>query len=348
MTKKNYITVLNVLSAFCVVLLHTNSCFWTCSSSSHWTSANLIECLCYFAIPVFFMISGATLINYRDRYDTKTFFKKRFLKTLFPFIFWCIFGFFYCLKLGRFSVEGNIFLSLLNNIMLCQQPSIYWFFPCLFAAYLCIPIISLIPKETRKSALKYIIFFTILLNAFLPLIFKLLPLIFKSMSPTLAYNGNYIMPIGYGNILFLFIGYYIDNYEIKLKHRIIIYILAVLGFCMHFFGTALLTTDGSVSTLFKGYIGIPSILYSSGIFLLFKNINFEKLKFVTKTADFFKGETFGVYLLHIYIIYLIINLDKLNIHSLTYRTVGAMVIFTLTALAVKVLRKIPGIKFIIP
>ena len=79
MGKKNYITALNVFAALAVVFLHTNKCFWRFSAERYWATANIIESFFYFAVPVFFMISGATLIDYRERYDTKTFFKKRFL-----------------------------------------------------------------------------------------------------------------------------------------------------------------------------------------------------------------------------------------------------------------------------
>lgn len=45
---------------------------------------NCFKCFFYLAAPVFFMISGATLIDYPERYDIKTFFKKRLLKPLYP------------------------------------------------------------------------------------------------------------------------------------------------------------------------------------------------------------------------------------------------------------------------
>lgn len=32
--------------------------------------------VCYWALPIFFMLSGANLMKYTDRYDTKTFLKK--------------------------------------------------------------------------------------------------------------------------------------------------------------------------------------------------------------------------------------------------------------------------------
>lgn len=107
MNKKNYITLLKVLSAISVVYLHANGCFWTFSSEKrYWATANVIESFFYFAVPVFFMITGATLIDYRDRYDTKTFFKKRFQKTAIPFLLWSVFGLgFRACFLNNFSLD---------------------------------------------------------------------------------------------------------------------------------------------------------------------------------------------------------------------------------------------------
>lgn len=61
-----YLTLLNVLSAFSVVFLHTNGCFLHFSTERYWFTANIIESIFYFAVPVFFMISGATLIIEND------------------------------------------------------------------------------------------------------------------------------------------------------------------------------------------------------------------------------------------------------------------------------------------
>lgn len=38
------------------------------------------------------MITGANLLDYRQRYDTKTFLIKRAKKTVFPYIFWSFIG----------------------------------------------------------------------------------------------------------------------------------------------------------------------------------------------------------------------------------------------------------------
>ena len=90
--RKLYIQILSVFSCFSVVVLHVNGCFWTFSYERYWITANIMESIFYFAVPIFFMISGATLIDYRKRYSTKNFLKKRIMKTVVPFIIWSIIG----------------------------------------------------------------------------------------------------------------------------------------------------------------------------------------------------------------------------------------------------------------
>ena len=59
--KKSYISVLNCLACFLVVLLHVNGDFWNYSKNMRWILSNLVECIGYCAVPIFFMISGVNL-----------------------------------------------------------------------------------------------------------------------------------------------------------------------------------------------------------------------------------------------------------------------------------------------
>ena len=87
-----YISLASVLSAIAVVYLHANGCFWDFSTARYWITANIIESIFYFAVPIFFMISGAMLIDFNKRYSIKEFFKKRIAKTVIPFIIWSFIG----------------------------------------------------------------------------------------------------------------------------------------------------------------------------------------------------------------------------------------------------------------
>ena len=90
-----HIDILNVVSMAAVVTLHTNyaKCYDVMNSSGSWYLSCFIHSICSFAVPIFFMITGATLLDYGKRYDTKAFFKKRCSKTMIPFLFWSIAAF---------------------------------------------------------------------------------------------------------------------------------------------------------------------------------------------------------------------------------------------------------------
>lgn len=133
-----YITYLNILACFAVVALHANGIFWAFSKTGTWISANFLECLFYFAVPIFFMCSGATLLNYRERYSTKHFFIKRVYKTVIPYIIWsCI-----SILLGYFVFKTMTYENvtsirwLIDGFCNGTLQGIYWFFIPLFAFYL--------------------------------------------------------------------------------------------------------------------------------------------------------------------------------------------------------------------
>ena len=89
MSKKRvgYFDALNVVSCIAVVAMHVNgTSLYTFQHSVSWLSSLFIDCLCYFAVPVFFMLTGATLMDYRKRYNTYEFIKKRFSRTMIPFL----------------------------------------------------------------------------------------------------------------------------------------------------------------------------------------------------------------------------------------------------------------------
>ena len=94
-----YIDVLAILSAFAVVMLHANGVFWSHPAGRLWLTSNCIETLFYFAVPVFFMISGATLMDFRAKYSTKEYFVRRLVRAGIPFLAW---------KIGCVLALGNL------------------------------------------------------------------------------------------------------------------------------------------------------------------------------------------------------------------------------------------------
>lgn len=263
----NYISVLTVVSAFAVVTLHTNGCFWQFSTERYWFTANIIESVYYFAVPVFFMISGATLLDYPKRYDLKTYFAKRLRKTLIPFFIWSFVGWAIIIlqqmHMGESVSPGLLtFTGIWNGIWETKFVPIYWFFIPLFACYLSIPLLASIAEEKRNGVFLYLVLASFMINVLIPFIISVFQLQIK---------WPLRVDIVSGYLIYIILGYWLSKNELSKSVRYLLYFLAMLGLFMHIIGTYSLSIDaGEIIGTYKGYLNVPCILYSIGIFLLFK------------------------------------------------------------------------------
>ena len=67
-----YLDIINVVSCFSVVALHCDSYIHQYNHADNiWWLRVLINVLFYNAVPLFFMLSGATLVGYHKKYDKK-------------------------------------------------------------------------------------------------------------------------------------------------------------------------------------------------------------------------------------------------------------------------------------
>lgn len=343
--RKLYLTVLNVLASFAVVYLHTNVGFWEYEPGLRWIASALIACTFTFAVPVFFMMSGATLMNYRKRYSTRDFFKKRLVKTVIPFVLWSIFSVFFRLALwGRGSITmPPDYAGLFNDLMFTRYMEVFWFFPHLYGAYLSIPIFSAVAEDKRRSVFGYAIIAAVVLNITMPFLFA-----FSQGKWQL--NTAYSVPAMGGYLVYVLIGYWLDNYPIEKKWRRVIYLLGVLGFAMHFFGTwYLMKTGKEANDLFDGYLKVPCLLYSSALFLFFKNRSYEKIPaFVKKCLTFFNAKTFGIYLTHQFVNQVIFTVFDWDFGGVPFRVFGGVTVFLFCAVMVHLVQKVPLLRHVVP
>lgn len=79
-----YLDVLNILACLAVLFLHHNRIVhYYDIHTIAWKQSLAIEVLCYWAVPIFLMLTGITLMNYRDKYTTHEFKKKEWCVRLF-------------------------------------------------------------------------------------------------------------------------------------------------------------------------------------------------------------------------------------------------------------------------
>lgn len=357
-SKTVYITVLNVIATVSVVFLHANVSFWLDSSKSYWTIANVIESVFYFAVPVFFMITGATLIDYQDRYSTKEFFKKRFKKTLIPFLAWSVVGLLWAYRKELWAMlvgEPNnglnwTFLSVSNGIINTKFRDIYWFFIPLFCIYLVIPLFASVCKEKRVKIFTYVIGIALPINFVIPFGLSLL-----KHYAQIDFGWTYKIYVGFEYLFFVLVGYVIHKRDIRLRYRLIIYAAALAGLLAHILGTYYETKanpNGYVVSLYKGYYNLPCVLYSTGIFLLVKQLAMRiKSKKVINMFSYLQGYTFPIYLVHRYFLDVfeenlhLVNMERASLLYVVLATVLALILSILTTM---LLRKIPVLRHIVP
>lgn len=82
-----YFDLLNICACFGVIALHCNALAHSFANTWEWRQALVVEVICYWAVPIFFMLTGATLIDYRKKYTTRTYIYKRVLRALMPWLF---------------------------------------------------------------------------------------------------------------------------------------------------------------------------------------------------------------------------------------------------------------------
>lgn len=279
--KSEYIMLVNVLSMLAVVYMHVNNCFWTFSTERYWKSADVIESVMYFAVPCFFMISGANLMDYRKRYDTKTFLIKRTKKTIIPYIFWSLFGIGFGMWMNTLRWEDVTIKYVVNGLINGSLVTIFWFFIPLYVVYLSIPLFSAIEEEKRKSVFVYISVVGFLLNVFIPFLAR-----FTDWIPD---NGSLRLYVTMSYLLYMVVGWLLHTQETKKLYRMVLYILAIMGLFLHMFGTYFLSMrDGNVNGTYKGYNNVPCILYSIGVFLFFKQIGLKvmRVKWIREVVTF--------------------------------------------------------------
>ncbi len=343
--KTAYITLLSVVSAIAVVCLHTNGCFWTFSTERYWFTANIIESVFYFSVPVFFMISGATLMDYRERYSTREYLVRRARKTVVPFLAWSLIGLLYNVAFHGTDPADISLKYVINGILDTTIIQKYWFFIPLFCIYLCIPLFAAVPEKNRREVFSYLAVLFFFISTLIPFLLKVF---------SIHMSWPFSLAVGHRHMLYAVIGYLLYRYDLTKKQKGLLYISAAAGLLLHIWGTYQFSmAAGTVDRTFKGFENVPSMLYAVGVFVFFKDYGNRIMNsFVGKPVRFLAGYTFGIYLTHHYIMegvqYCFRRFLHISGYSLKYRLGAPLVIVPLAVALVYGMRKIPVLRHIVP
>ena len=342
MSKQKNLLVLSVLASLCVVCLHCNFSWTYFTTYNWWFTSCIIRGICYPAVPIFLMISGATLLDYKSKYDTKTFFKKRIRKVLIPYLAWSAFAIVYAIFRSNHDVNTLTVKSVINAIINYKYQDVFWYFPVCISIYLCMPLFASVDNKSKKSVFSYLAIAYFILNCLYPFLNTVLNIGIK-IPYSIYVLTNYSF--------YCIVGWLINNFSLSKLYRYIIYVLGLLGFFAETFGTYFYSIrDGKINETFLGYTNLPCVLYAVALFVLFKQISDYLLKNdkVYKVFDFIGKYTFSIYLLHNFVRNFIVHQFHPSTVSIWWRTVGVIPIVIICMIITWFLRKIPILKHIVP
>ena len=260
-----------------------------------------------FAVPVFFMISGANLIGYRAKYSTSMFLTKRVKRVVLPLVG---FSFLYfalaCFAPNIFGLAPRPFdlVSFGRDLLTNRICDVYWFIYSILALYLVTPLLSLAADD--KNLLQYLLVLSFASTTVIPLI--------NRFAPTHTLLNLLAIPYVTGPIFFYLLGYYLERYvDAAAISRWLLCASSILAVaCMVFMtvrtNLSHTVVSGSFSSFDNFYINItnlPCVMVSSSLFLLFKSFEPSMRAaraFGSKAFRSLCKAPFYVYLIHMLII----------------------------------------------
>jgi surface polysaccharide O-acyltransferase-like enzyme len=341
--RSTYIDILNILACFSVVWLHCTGRVFSYEPSRGWYMSLAFQTIAHFAVPVFFMLTGATLLEYRKRYSTKVFFQRRLIRIVVPFFIWSGIYILFGLRWNTVEVTGlwDIIDILLNN----KAQYIFWFFYSLIGIYLCLPIVSLVIEHASRKIVVY---------------FCLLCFMGQTVFPLIRHFGGWMItpylefPAAAGGFLgYVLLGWLVKTENWSRKMRVVVYIGGFLGAVLTFWATCILSAQkGALDSFWLGYRFPGCFLMALAIFLLVKHLPWEK--WVPKDTKREKmigvcsRASFGIYLIQIIFLRYVPSVFHLNINSVWYMIFGTILIYMLCLITVAVCQKIPVLRKLFP
>lgn len=345
-SKIQYLDVLRALATIGVIVIHTSSPVLNMAyghSMSEWWAGNIFDSASRFAVPLFLMLSGATLLG--KEYPLAVFYKKRMMRVLVPFLFWMLVYWVYrwlMLQPHQQPQQMNEIIQWAVRLFLDEGISKhFWYIYMIIFIYLFIPLIG---KVVRKASDKQL-FFALLAWMLLCVATNSMNLSFYKWTGDYEYKLlGYLQYSG-----FVVLGYFLNKVEIKFskQHFVagITYALSVV-FCA-LAAYFMSKSDGRLNLKIYSYFSINTIIQAVAIFVLIKGIVVEN-KYLSQASTVISDYSYGVYLVHIIIIGVLFRngIYWSFAHPVVSLPLLLLMVLLSSMIVIFFIRKIPGGKYI--
>lgn len=345
-TNIQWLDTLRTLAMLGVIFIHVSSPLVNMAYGKNmpfWWIGNVVDSAARFAVPLFLMLSGATLLG-KD-YKLSEFYKRRFLRVLVPFLFWIVVYWVYRWIVLLPKQQPHDFQSILHwavNLFLSEGVSKhFWYIYMIVFIYLFVPFLGKGLRKLNLPAIPNLL----LLWVILTFACKSVPLNMYGWSSDYASKLlGYFLYSGY-----LVLGYYLSKlpvYATKIRYlAAVIFMASVLvsAIFTYFFSKNARSLDLSM----YGYLAINTIIQSIAIFMWIKDSSFNN-KYLNRFFETVSNYSYGIYLVHILVIGVFFNNGIFWTMAHPLISLPLIIVMTLVCSfgIIFVLRKIPLGKYV--
>ena len=332
----DWISNLRLIALYAVIILHGTAPLlmqYGKVSTADWLTADFLNALVRFAVPVFVMITGALLLH--KEYELGDFFKKRLSRVVVPFLFWSLVYIWYSWHNEEFTFGPDIWVDIKQVLHLLKVGSSYhlWYVYMLIGLYFFIPVIG---KYVRNSSEKEILYF-------LAVWFGVMLITEPYLS---RYNPSVDMHYFAGYAGYLVLGHYLAYKDFNLKYlRLWMVLLFILSVALITLGTWLIVPYPKWPvTMFYEPVSPLIVTLAGSMFMIVKLTIPKVAPVVIRVRDFVGRYNYGIYLSHALVLYFLEDPFGIN-YKLCAPIVSipltALICFFISLLLVWIINKIP-------
>lgn len=324
-----YFDGLRVVCAYLIVLLHVLARPLAHGISTRpmvWEVVNVMGAVTRIGVTVFFMISGALLLNSKKCSDIRYVLKDKVFNIFVKlFIVSLIYRLIYVFIIEKTSFSVTSFISAFLRDDIDNR---LWFLYIIMGLYLCLPILRLIVESNKRNLLWYIVIIALLTNNFIYAFDKIFSIKIDFVAP---------MMVGYLGLFVL--GYLINTTDLNKRQRSIIYILGIIGLLFRIIVTRELShSKGEFVITFYNNMTFNVFLSSVALFVFAKySDKFRKFSLINPVKKLSKI-SLGLYLVHPILVELFLYFTnwsgkRMGLHHIAFMFLVITIVSTIIALS---------------
>ncbi|MBL3531780.1 acyltransferase [Companilactobacillus zhachilii] len=328
-----YIDVIRVVAMMLVVLAHSLAArLATRDNSLNWDISNMLVVITEIAVPLFFMISGATILNSRKTKDVGYLFSHRLPRVLVPFLIWSVISAFVSRKIDGVFTYHDFFHSVL---LMYHQPVLiaYWFIYPLVSLYLLSPLLKAMVEGMDEKLLNYLLILWLIISMFLPALVGVLP---KNIS--MYFDGYTVGKVVFSSSLGYFIlGYKLTQSQHEKTNSLQLLVIAVVLMAIN---VIIAFVSLKPNFQFLSVISVVNIPFIAALtFKVLKSYEGRYHKWFIRLTEILAPLTYGVYLVHGLSIGVVQKMSGVNHYLITFFFATILSLFIIF-----VISKIPVLK----